>query len=151
MRRLFVAKALTKRNSSSCPVNPYTEVTMATRYTTALIAAMALFIAACGEEQTPAPNAPGVPSEAPVVLSIVSGSENKALEPLVHSLGRSSGFRTRIRYMGSVDMTLMLAEKGTAMPFDAVWPANSLWLTLGDRQRVVKKPPASCAHRWYSA
>ena len=40
--------------------------------------------------------------------------------------------------MGSVDMMPMMAEQGAKMTFDAVWPANSLWITLGDNQKVVK-------------
>ncbi len=71
-------------------------------------------------------------------FTIVSGSENKGLEPLIQAFARGEGETVHIKYMGSVDMTLMLAEQGKNIPYDAVWPANSLWITLGDRHRVVK-------------
>jgi Ca-activated chloride channel family protein len=37
----------------------------------------------------------------------------------------------------SVDSSLLL-QSGTNVPYDAVWPANSLRLELGDVHRVVK-------------
>ncbi len=71
-------------------------------------------------------------------LSIISGSENKSLEPLIQSFARREGVRINLTYQGSVDMTLMLSEQGQQIPYDAVWPANSLWLMLGDRHNVIK-------------
>ena len=70
-------------------------------------------------------------------LSIVSGSENKSLESLVKQLGHKHGVDIALTYLGSVDIAHQL-EKGTACPYDAVWPASSLWLALGDTQHVVK-------------
>ncbi|MEO1331387.1 MAG: substrate-binding domain-containing protein [Pseudomonadota bacterium] len=70
-------------------------------------------------------------------LVIVSGSENKALEPIVEAWARDQGRRVEMRYQGSVDISRAL-DDGAAAPFDAVWPAHSLWIELGDRQRVVK-------------
>lgn len=72
-----------------------------------------------------------------VRLDIVSGSENKGLEPVVQTFARQRGADIEMHYLGSVDIGLEL-EKGAAMPYDAVWPANSLWIVLGDTQKVVK-------------
>ena len=72
-----------------------------------------------------------------VSLTIVSGSENKSLESLVVQYGRRVGADIKVRYQGSVDISLAL-ENGREADFDAVWPANSLWLVLGDRHKVVK-------------
>lgn len=69
-------------------------------------------------------------------LEIVSGSENESLEPLIDEFERREGVRVNMTYKGSVDMML---EMGTdEFPYDAVWPANSLWISLGDEQRRVK-------------
>jgi Ca-activated chloride channel family protein len=70
-------------------------------------------------------------------LHIVSGSENKALEPLVRDWGESNRADVHFTYMGSVDIARELS-KGSATEFDAVWPANSLWIELGDTEKVVK-------------
>ena len=73
----------------------------------------------------------------PVPLSIVAGSENKTLEPLMKDWAKSNGVDLTITYLGSVDISREL-EKGPAGAYDAVWPANSLWIALGDTQKVVK-------------
>ncbi len=72
-----------------------------------------------------------------LTLSIVSGSENKRLEALVQELGRQQGIKVRVTYLGSVDIAREM-QKGTSCPYDAVWPASSLWVALGDTQHVVK-------------
>ena len=74
---------------------------------------------------------------APQPLTIVSGSENKSLEALVTQLAREHGVQVTLTYLGSVDIGREL-QKGTACPYDAVWPASSLWIALGDTQHVVK-------------
>ncbi|XOF34364.1 MAG: substrate-binding and vWA domain-containing protein [Candidatus Electrothrix sp. YB6] len=70
-------------------------------------------------------------------LSIVSGSENKTLEPLLQQFARKNGINISMQYMGSVDIAHEIA-KGKSSQFDAVWPASSLWLSLGDKQGVVR-------------
>lgn len=70
-------------------------------------------------------------------LDIVSGSENEGLEPVIHEFARARGVEIRMHYRGSVDISLDLAQ-GAAVDFDAVWPANSLWIVLGDREKVVR-------------
>ena len=70
-------------------------------------------------------------------LRIVSGSENKALEPIIQAWAGDNGLTVEMSYLGSVDISRELA-KGADGGYDAVWPANSLWIALGDDQRVVK-------------
>lgn len=70
-------------------------------------------------------------------LVIVSGSENEALEPIIQKWANDEKVNISIVYQGSVDIYRSL-QQGTGMPFDAVWPANSLWIELGDSQKVVK-------------
>ena len=70
-------------------------------------------------------------------LRIVSGSENKALEPIIQDWAEDQGVAVEVAYLGSVDISRELG-KGVESEYDAVWPAHSLWIELGDAQRVVK-------------
>jgi Ca-activated chloride channel family protein len=70
-------------------------------------------------------------------LLILSGSENQELDPLIQRFARERGVKIRMSFQGSVDIMLAL-EEGASMEADAVWPANSLWLTLGDQQKVIR-------------
>lgn len=70
-------------------------------------------------------------------LHIVSGSENKALEPIIAKWGEKNRVDVTVTYQGSVDISRILGE-GANGDYDAVWPANSLWIELGDRNKVVK-------------
>lgn len=70
-------------------------------------------------------------------LRIVAGSENQALEPLIQDWARQNGVTVEITYQGSVEISRALGE-GKASAFDAVWPAHSLWIALGDTQKVVR-------------
>ena len=93
---------------------------------------ISLLVAACGGGgDGPAP----VPTVSSV--SIVAGSENKTLEPLMLDWAARNNTNLTITYLGSVDISREL-EKGTAGGFDAVWPANSLWIALGDTAKVAK-------------
>lgn len=42
----------------------------------------------------------------------------------------------KVTYLGSVDISREL-QAGKASPYDAVWPAHSLWIELGDTQNVA--------------
>ena len=72
-----------------------------------------------------------------VALAVVAGSENKTLEPLMLDWAKANGVDLTLTYLGSVDISREL-NKGTATAYDAVWPANSLWIQLGDTGKVVK-------------
>lgn len=69
-------------------------------------------------------------------LYVVSGSENRELEEagLFERFERESGKEIVVEYQGSLDIKLML-ERGE-VPYDAVWPANSIWLTVADSPLV---------------
>ncbi|WP_417915005.1 substrate-binding domain-containing protein [Candidatus Electronema sp. JM] len=95
----------------------------------------AVILSGCDQSQPPQQQSPK--PAAAVSLSIVSGSENNTLEPLLQQFAKEQNIGIAVKYMGSVDIGLELA-KGKASQFDAVWPASSLWLSLGDKQGVVK-------------
>lgn len=70
-------------------------------------------------------------------LALGSGSENAALEPIIRDWAARNHVVVQIDYLGSVDISRAL-EQGAAGPYDAVWPANSLWIELGNREKVVR-------------
>jgi Ca-activated chloride channel family protein len=70
-------------------------------------------------------------------FSIVSGSENKSLESIIQQFARRNGINITMTYMGSVEIGQELA-KGNQCPFDAVWPASSLWIEVFDSNKVTK-------------
>src|SRR5262245_27098158 len=97
----------------------------ATRVATLLLGAFCLLIgvlAAC--------------SKPPATFTIVAGSENQTLEPLVVEFCKQENVDCRFTYMGTIDIGLALQQAD--FPYDAVWPANSLWIDIGDQQRRVK-------------
>ncbi len=67
---------------------------------------------------------------------IASGSENRTLEPIVQEFCRARSVTCRFDYQGSLDIGLSVAEGGGG--FDAVWPANAIWIDLFDRGRRVR-------------
>lgn len=69
-------------------------------------------------------------------FTILSGSENKSLAPVVQAFCAEEGWTCAMDYQGSVDIRLALA--GEARPADAVWPAHSRWIEMGDDRRRVK-------------
>lgn len=108
------------------------------RFLSALAALILLpQLAGCSSSGPTSGSASGPSSKAVPDLVLLSGSENKSLEPILHEFERKSSSRLRIEYLGSVD-TMLRLESGAAGA-DAVWPANSLWIDLGDRQHLVKK------------
>ena len=69
-------------------------------------------------------------------LRIVSGSENKELEPILEEYADEEDIRIEMSYKGSLDIMRQLEEEDIS--YDAVWPASSLWLTVGDTDHRVK-------------
>ena len=67
---------------------------------------------------------------------IISGSENDTLEPLVKQFAKDNRVDIEMKYQGSVEIMQQLQKDN--VDFDAVWPANSLWISLGDKQHLVK-------------
>jgi Ca-activated chloride channel family protein len=89
----------------------------------ALAVGAALLLAACSQQQQ-------------TEFTIVSGSENQSLEPIVQTFCRQQRVTCHLRYMGSLDIGVAIAEN--RIDFDAVWPANSIWIDLFDKNRVVR-------------
>ena len=57
-------------------------------------------------------------------LTIISGSENETLEPLIQEWAKKNNAQIEMTFLGSVDISRML-QTG-AIAYDAVWPANEL-------------------------
>ena len=69
-------------------------------------------------------------------IRILSGSENRELEEILKKCAKKTGVNLEIEYLGSVDIMRTLQQG--AEDYDAVWPASSLWLSLGDTGHLVK-------------
>ena len=72
-----------------------------------------------------------------VTINIVSGSENETLEPIIEEFEKKYNVNVKMHYKGSVDIMSML-QSGEIEEYDAVWPANSMWISMGDEDRNVK-------------
>ncbi len=102
---------------------------MTKRYAVLLLLILATTLAACGT------SIGGVPESR--TLRIVSGSENRTLEPIIQEWAGQNNYSIEIDYQGSVDIARMLRSGSIA--YDAVWPANSLWIAYGDTNNIVTK------------
>ena len=71
------------------------------------------------------------------VFRILSGSENQPLKAIVQEFAKQDDVSVEVTYQGSVDIMRELA-RGTASVYDAVWPANSMWIALGDTTGAVQ-------------
>jgi Ca-activated chloride channel family protein len=105
------------------------------------VAWLLIAFAGCSEQNAPNvetdPAAPTPPTpSAASTFRIVSGSENQTLQPIIERFGAQNGVQIKMDYRGSVDIMALL-ESGAA-DADAVWPANSLWIALGDSRKRVK-------------
>ena len=69
-------------------------------------------------------------------IRILSGSENEELEAVIDECSQATGVEIEMDYKGSVDIMREL-ESG-AKEYDAVWPASSIWLSMGDVNHLVK-------------
>lgn len=73
-------------------------------------------------------------------IRIASGSENKEVSGAIEQATKQSKVSVTIDYMGSLDVMDALRNKGhhAGRDYDAVWPASSMWITMGDIKHVVK-------------
>ncbi len=69
-------------------------------------------------------------------LTIISGSENESMEPIITQFANENNLTVKMKYKGSVDIMMELGKEDTE--FDAVWPASTLWIGLGDTNKKVK-------------
>lgn len=97
-----------------------------TNHLLCLLCVASLMLAACGKSA-------GNKNQ----FVIISGSENTSLEPLLESFEDEHNVDIVMQYKGSIDIMHELAKP--EVTFDAVWPANSLWISLGDTNHVVKQ------------
>lgn len=72
----------------------------------------------------------------PIDFTIVAGSENQSLEPIVQEFCKKQNVNCHLRYKGSLDIGLAVAEN--RVDADAVWPANSIWIDLFDKTKIVR-------------
>ena len=69
-------------------------------------------------------------------LNILSGSENQVLEPILEEFEKKNNIKINMTYEGSVD--IMQELQNGAQGYDAVFPANSIWISMGDTNLKVK-------------
>lgn len=69
-------------------------------------------------------------------LSIASGSENKEVATAIQKAADQSNVAVTMHYMGSLE--IMNALKAGGKNYDAVWPASSMWISMGDAKHIVK-------------
>ena len=103
-------------------------------------ALLLVFLTACGAagpEAIPHADQEEPPADlSGMTLRILSGSENQELEEILDAFSQESGIRIEMTYQGSLDIMRALGQEDLA--YDAVWPASSLWLNVGDTGHRVK-------------
>lgn len=72
------------------------------------------------------------------VFSIVAGSENRDIEPLVREFCEKQSVACDFSYQGSLDIGLSLGMDAQNSTADAIWPAASIWVSMFDDQRKVR-------------
>ncbi|MFP4563568.1 MAG: substrate-binding domain-containing protein [Spirochaetia bacterium] len=87
-----------------------------------LFPAAAMITAGCSEPLPP--------------ISIISGIENQIFEPILRDF--ESTYRTEISMEYRDPVNIMLALREGRVTHDAVWPASSLWLELGNSEGRVE-------------
>ena len=90
----------------------------------------------CSFEGTGSSEADTVLGSGSSTLRILSGSENAELEPILEKFADQENIRIEMTYQGSLDIMRLLGTE--EIPYDAVWPASSLWLTVGDTEHQIK-------------
>ncbi len=109
------------------------------------ILAVMLLVTACGqngggeaaeEQESTETGESGAKPAAGGSVRILSGSENQELEEIIQACSEETGVEIQMDYKGSVDIMREL-ENGAA-DYDAVWPASSIWISMGDTGHLVK-------------
>ena len=102
----------------------------------ALFSLCSALLSGCIPQTSPAGGAHTFGSGLGEKIRILSGSENQELEGILKECAKKTGVNLEITYQGSVDIMRTLQQG--AGEYDAVWPASSLWLSLGDAGHLVK-------------
>lgn len=90
---------------------------------------LTLLISGCSAENEP--------EKVDFDFRIISGSENEPLEPIIEAFAKENKVKIEMVYKGSVDMMNMLSTSEIS-EYDGVWPANSMWITIGDTEHKIK-------------
>lgn len=69
-------------------------------------------------------------------LAVASGSENREAAGVIKAAAEKAGVTVKMDWMGSLDVMNVLKAGGEG--YDAVWPASSMWITMGDSKHIVK-------------
>jgi Ca-activated chloride channel homolog len=72
----------------------------------------------------------------PKRLSLIAGSENSDLLPLIREFQKASGVKVDVTLRGTLDIMAELNRSPGA--YDAVWASNSIWLYMLDNKSLVK-------------
>lgn len=99
-----------------------------------LLLILAICLAGCGESGTSQTSE--APEDSEAVIRILSGSENKELEPILKDYEQKNHVKIEMTYAGSLDIMRSLQKQ--EFKYDAVWPASSIWLNAGDTMRRVR-------------
>lgn len=101
-----------------------------------------VFLAACGDETESESSANNsgydfvAGQESDIELTIVAGSENEILEPMLTQYAEEQDIGIGVDYLGSLDIMRQL--QAGEVEYDAVWPASTIWLTVGDEHSLLK-------------
>lgn len=72
-----------------------------------------------------------------IALHVLSDPANRALEPALVDWAEDNNAELSFTYRGSAEIARDLSQ-GAVGAFDAVWPSDSLWMTLGDNGKAVR-------------
>ena len=110
------------------------------RLTGILCLGLSILLFGCGSKNTSVDTDNGAADftagKGKTVLRILSGSENRELEDIIADCANKENIKIEIDYKGSID--IMRELKDGAPDYDAVWPASSIWISLGDEKHLVK-------------
>ncbi|EFR31433.1 substrate-binding and vWA domain-containing protein [Eremococcus coleocola] len=102
-----------------------------------LISCFLSILVACQEKNEPTAQGDfNVTEYSGETLRIVAGSENKELEPIIKAYANKNKVNITMDYLGSLDI-MRLLQSGE-LDYDAVWPASSIWLNMGDQHHLLK-------------
>ena len=108
-----------------------------------ILGVLVVTLAACDAEDDSADSSSNTGQDQPAAtlsaeaIRIVSGSENRELEPIIMDWAERNNQPVVMEYLGSIDIARLL-QSSNGGEYDAVWPANSLWLNYGDTSNLVQ-------------
>ncbi len=76
-------------------------------------------------------------------LTLYSGRSESLVDPLVRMFEEESGIRVRVRYGGTSELAVLLAEEGTRTPADLFWAQDAGGLGALSQSGLLKNLPDS--------